>query len=231
MKTQRGFSLVEIMVAIAIVSILTALISVNINDVKKKSRDIDRQGDLRTLQSAIELYKTKYGIYPDRCPNLTPGLAGGWSGQTGTDFACTSGNEYITGRADTNDYDGDGDKTEILKFTPDFIPVLPRDPKASSGNFGYVYTVNAQGTVYKLMAKKTVESETVDYNHPFKSCDATYSSLGVCDDTDPSFTKPVWCEETDTGFQTSYGVWGGYANETTPARIERFTEDVTCDIK
>ena len=219
------------MVAVAITVVLTVFVTAKILDVGKKSRDADRQGDLRTLQSAIELYKTKYGVYPDRCPNLTPVPAGGWSGQTGTDFACVSGNEYITGRTDINDYDGDGDKTEILKFTPDFIPVLPRDQKASSGNLGYVYTVNAQGTVYKLMVKKTVESETVNYNHPFKSCDATYSSVGVCDDTDPSGTKPVWCEETDVGFQTSYGVWGGYANETTPARIERFSEVVTCDIK
>ncbi len=217
-KFNFGFTLIEILVAVSIIGILSAVIAVNSIDSGKQSRDTERQADLRTLQSAIELYKNKYGRYPAQCA----GGSGGWSGQQSTNFACSGGDtQYIVGHVDVNDWDGDGDITERFSFAPEFISVLPIDPKKGTGDYGYVYRTNANGTVYKLMAMNSVESESVSNTHLFKSCDFD-TNLGSGDPridgfcVDPSWNSgstPDWCKETDiTGrFQKSYAVWGGVA--------------------
>jgi prepilin-type N-terminal cleavage/methylation domain-containing protein len=236
MSTRAGFTLVEILVAITIVSILSAVISVNAIDAGKKSRDAERQGDLRLLQSAIELYKQKYGRYPAGCASNSV-----WSGQKGTDYECTNGtNEYIVGHIDVNDWDGDGDTAERFTFAPEFIPALPKDPKLNGNDSGYVYMTNTEGTVYKLMARKTVESEVVTIDNMFKSCDITDSSAGICDDiaTNNGGTTPNHCYIGNIIFQTSYGLWGGWAVEIYgyvhgPGLLQNAqekTEDIVCMI-
>jgi len=249
MKYSRGFTLIEVMVTVAIIAVLSAGILFGIGEASQKARDSDRVADLRVLQSAIELYKQKYGRYPDGCRG-----AGVWSGQESTSYACASGQQYIQGHVDVSDWDRDGNTTERFSFAPEFIPVLPKDPKLNGVQSGYVYTVNAAGTVYKLMAKRTVESESVTYTHKLKSCDATNSGentcsdatqppefgnsagkcdLGMCDRVYDTYNRPEWCSESDvTGqFQTTYAVWGGYAVSSNASDVARLTEDVVCEIQ
>jgi hypothetical protein len=185
------------------------------------------------MQSALELYKQKNGRYPSRCTNATPATSGSWSGQEGTNYACVVGQQYIVGLA------------------PEFIPALPRDPRLLDTQSGYVYTVNSDGSVYKLMAKRTVESETVTYAHALRSCDISNSGqvactadvqpkdpsndsacdVAMCDRVHNTYNKPVWCEETDVGFQTTYAVWGGYAMGVDEQAVARSTENIVCEIQ
>lgn len=202
-----GFTLIEVMVVVTIVGILSAVIFANFSKSSGVSRDAQRQADLRILQTAIELYKNENGRYPAGCNGV-----GGWSGQAGTSYACASGSQYIVGLA------------------PKYIGSLPLDPKLNGATSGYVYTVNTEGTVYKLMAKNTVESQIVDYAHELKSCDATNSSTGMCDATYPANSKPNWCQENSVQFRTSFAVWGGYANMASDILVERRTEDIICDV-
>lgn len=60
----KGFSLIELMVSIAIVAILTALIIVNIASSRAKARDAKRISDIAQIQLALEQYFTKFNIYP-----------------------------------------------------------------------------------------------------------------------------------------------------------------------
>lgn len=198
-KNNFGFTLIELLVGISIIGILSAVIAVNSIDSGKQSRDIDRQADLRAMQSAIELYKNKYGRYPAQCA----GGSDGWSGQQGTDFACSVA----------------GDTQYIVGLAPEFISVLPIDPKKGSGQYGYVYRTNANGTVYKLMAMNSVEGESVSNTHPFKRCDFD-TNLGSGNPRIDGFcvnpnwssnSTPDWCKESDIRFQKSYAVWGGFA--------------------
>jgi prepilin-type N-terminal cleavage/methylation domain-containing protein len=125
MKYNRGFTIIEMIVVIAIIGIIASVVFFNVVSGTKKSRDVDRQADLRTLQSAIELYKQRYGRYPAQCTRAVPGLAGVWSGQPGTDFACVTGEQYIMGHVDTTDSDRDGNTTERFTFAPSlFRPFL-----------------------------------------------------------------------------------------------------------
>lgn len=204
-KFVKGFTLLEVLVVVAIVGVLVTAITINFSDSNKQARDTQRQSDLRELQNAIELYKSKYGQYPEGCNGPD-----NWSGQAGSPYECSSDNEYIEGISE-------------------FLPKLPTDPRLG-GNEGYVYVVNANRTVYKIMAMNTVESESLDTNeaylHEFKSCDrrgrrnpdGSISILteSYCNSTAHDIgygqNKPVnHCRINNTRFQKSYGLWGGFA--------------------
>lgn len=63
MYTHRGFTLVEILIAVAIISGLMMIIVINVNDAREKARDDVRTSDLQQIQVAIELYFEKCGTY------------------------------------------------------------------------------------------------------------------------------------------------------------------------
>jgi prepilin-type N-terminal cleavage/methylation domain-containing protein len=211
MNKTSGFTLIEIIVVVAIISILSGAMLVNIAQSGRQSRDIDRAGDLKTLQSALELYKQRYNRYPPACNGPMV-----WSGQIGTDFECSDGTgKYIQGLA------------------PEFISVLPRDPRLNGTNSGYAYLTDADGAVYKLIAFNTVESEVVTGTHPLRYCDNDGASVNdICAATDPAGTwsgnVATYCVPSDDSYQTSYGVWGGYARRFTDSEVNRFTEEVIC---
>ncbi len=231
MKSRQGFTVIEVVVVVAIIGILASVVIFNASRGNARSRDIDRQADLRTLQSAIELYKQRYGRYPAQCARANPAAAGVWSGQSGTNFACVSGEQYIMGHVDTTDSDRDGNTTERFTFAPEFIQTLPTDKKIPDANSGYVYTVSADGAVYKLQARRTVETETVTYSHPFRNCDQSTSAVAICDGTSVNNpwggSTPNQCLDNDTSgvFQKTYAVWGGYART---GDVEQQTEIVVC---
>ena len=61
---QKGFTLIEILIAMAIVAILSAGVLVGLNPVRAKARDARRISDLRQVQTGLELYFSKSGQYP-----------------------------------------------------------------------------------------------------------------------------------------------------------------------
>lgn len=187
---RQGFTLIELLVVVSLIAILAGVIYVNFNDSQKTARDVQRQSDLRDLQTAIELYKNKYGRYPAGCSTSV----NNWSGQLGTSFQCPDG---------TGQY--------IVDLAPEFIPVLPIDPRAVSGQQGYAYVTNTDGTVFKLIAMNVVEGETVDYSHPMKRCDFAGGSGG--DPTKVGLCTNIGgaCLSGNESFQKSYAVWGGFA--------------------
>jgi type II secretion system protein G len=72
---KKGFTLMELLVTIAIISILTAIILPNLTAARAKSRDQKRISDISNLQLALELYLNKYGKYPIDEDGGTNGLA------------------------------------------------------------------------------------------------------------------------------------------------------------
>lgn len=61
---KNGFTLVELMIAISIISVLTAIALVTYQDINKKSRDARRQSDLKVIQSALQQYFADQNYYP-----------------------------------------------------------------------------------------------------------------------------------------------------------------------
>lgn len=61
---QRGFSFVELLVAIAILGILTAITMISFRGANKNARDTRRKAELSEIQGAVEEYRLANGAYP-----------------------------------------------------------------------------------------------------------------------------------------------------------------------
>ena len=61
---KHGFTLIEILIAVAIIAILTAIGIVSYNSVNKRARDAKRLGDMEQLRSSLEMYRSDFGYYP-----------------------------------------------------------------------------------------------------------------------------------------------------------------------
>ena len=57
----QGFTLIELLVVIAIIGILTSIVFPNLLGNKAKARDLIRQGDLKSLGQATDLYFAEHG--------------------------------------------------------------------------------------------------------------------------------------------------------------------------
>lgn len=65
-KGQFGFTLIELLVVIGIIGILTGLATVNFQQARLRTRDVQRKNDIKQIQQALELYKN------DRTPQHYP---------------------------------------------------------------------------------------------------------------------------------------------------------------
>jgi len=63
-KQQKGFTLIEILIVVAIIAILSSVVLVGLGPTQQQGRDARRLSDLRETQTALELYYNKNGSYP-----------------------------------------------------------------------------------------------------------------------------------------------------------------------
>jgi len=61
---KTGFTLIEILVVIAIISILSMVIFASFEESRKKARDTARSADIQQLAAALKIYGATYGKYP-----------------------------------------------------------------------------------------------------------------------------------------------------------------------
>ncbi len=65
MKKQAGFTLMELIVVMAILGLLATIGLNSFRSSQLKSRDGKRKSDLEQVQRALEMYHNDYGRYPD----------------------------------------------------------------------------------------------------------------------------------------------------------------------
>jgi prepilin-type processing-associated H-X9-DG protein/prepilin-type N-terminal cleavage/methylation domain-containing protein len=63
-QTQAGFTLVELLVVVAIISILVALLFPTLSSARRKAETIVCAANLRSIGQAMTMYTQRYGYYP-----------------------------------------------------------------------------------------------------------------------------------------------------------------------
>jgi len=61
---KKGFTLIELLIVVAIIGILTALVTTNLQGVRERARDTRRKSDLRTIQQSLRLYYNDAKRFP-----------------------------------------------------------------------------------------------------------------------------------------------------------------------
>ncbi|MFY9484131.1 MAG: prepilin-type N-terminal cleavage/methylation domain-containing protein [Patescibacteria group bacterium] len=164
--SQRAFTLIELLIVVAIIGILASSVVVNLSLARTRARDARRKADLKSVQTALEVYAEEKGNYPS-----TLGLATCFAGATGPPL-CSEPGSYIPNLA------------------PDYVGSLPLDPlvgkpsafaiahqaTCTSGPAGYRYA--SDGRDYKLIGYCTVES-AIDSFSPFYDAIRPTWALGL----------------------------------------------------
>ncbi len=81
---QKGFTLVELLVVISIMSVLTVVAISSFRTAQTKSRDVRRKNDLNSISKALNMYYNDVGSFPYGSTNLDLTMAGvGFSASVG----------------------------------------------------------------------------------------------------------------------------------------------------
>lgn len=63
-KSQKGMTLIEIMVVVAIIGSIAALVTVNVLDYLDESKVDTTKIEIKNIEGALEQFKRKHGFYP-----------------------------------------------------------------------------------------------------------------------------------------------------------------------
>jgi prepilin-type N-terminal cleavage/methylation domain-containing protein len=103
MKRQNGFTLIEMLVTIAVMSLIVVIALPQYSRYVAKARQPDAQGQLMAIRQAQEIYKLQYGTYT----SATAGLSG-WQNTVGRyTFTITAASATTFGASATGNIDSD----------------------------------------------------------------------------------------------------------------------------
>ncbi|MFA6391719.1 MAG: prepilin-type N-terminal cleavage/methylation domain-containing protein [Patescibacteria group bacterium] len=72
MKNNKGFTLLELLVVVAIIGLISSIAFVAMQNARAEARDAKRLADVHAIRNALELYYHDNGSYPDPwCIGLT----------------------------------------------------------------------------------------------------------------------------------------------------------------
>ncbi len=136
LKSHSGFTLMELLVVMAILGILIVAGLGSFTSSQKKSRDIKRKSDLRQISLSLETYYNDFGAYPlsDSSTHQIKGC-----GSAGTSL-CDWGSPWK--------------KTPASGTATVYMITLPSDPSSSRS-----YYYDSDGTYYRLYASLENEKD------------------------------------------------------------------------
>ena len=83
---QKGFSLIELLIVVAIILIIAAIAIPNLLRSKIAANEASAVGSMRTLNTACIAFSTSYGQFPTLLTNLGPIAANGTASSTSADL-------------------------------------------------------------------------------------------------------------------------------------------------
>lgn len=101
MRNKKGFTLIELLIVIAIIGLLATLAIISLTTAQRKARDTKRVADIKSLQSAVELFYSDQAAYPDPATwaafasdTVANGGVGNYITQLPTPPSTTAGDSY-----------------------------------------------------------------------------------------------------------------------------------------
>lgn len=130
---RKGFTLVELLVVITILGILATIGLVAFASAQARGRDTQRKSDLKQIASALELYYSDYGKYPDSDGGKIKGCPS------------TTSSDCIWGAT--------GSQSDFTDLRTTYFAALPKDPSTGQ-NFYYIpLTVGSANQGFQLFAR------------------------------------------------------------------------------
>lgn len=71
-KSRNGFTLIELLVVIAIIILLVSIALPNYLEAMTRAKVAQAKGEMKTLATALEMYKTDFGAYPQSAAMFPP---------------------------------------------------------------------------------------------------------------------------------------------------------------
>ncbi len=154
---KQGFTLIEVLIVVAIIGILASVVLVGLGPLQRQGRDARRISDLKQAQAGLELYYNKCGYYPGTAQAAATcgafSALGSWAALQGS----------LT-----------GSDIGVSNF--------PDDPNASA-NRSYCYT-SAAGTEYVIGARlDDADNPSLRQDIDGAAC----VGLGITDCNDPVY--------------------------------------------
>jgi prepilin-type N-terminal cleavage/methylation domain-containing protein len=145
---KKGFTLIEILIVVAIIAILASVVLVGLGPTQQAGRDARRISDLSEVQNGLELYYNKCGYYP--------------GASNATDATCDAS---APGGTAVTAYTNMAGELQAIGIGISSVPVDPNNTAPHQ----YTYATNgASGGSYVLGAvlENTSNSVFTTYNPP-----------------------------------------------------------------
>lgn len=153
---KKGFTLIELIVVMAIIAILAAAGLSSYTSTQKKGRDARRKSDLTQVSRALEFYYNDHGEFPDTSSGQIVSCG------ASCDAACVWGVDTMCSPTDPATI---------------YMQTLPKDP--SSNYQYYYYANNGTNNIYRLysLLENTQDSQVIT---PAVSTDCDVVAAAAC---------------------------------------------------
>ena len=148
----KGFSLVEVLVAVGVIAIVATLVVFQISTARASARDAIRVEDVQSIRTALDAYHTIYGKYP---PGTT---TGGVCGSTNCTMSTSLDTDFLQELTDE-----------------DLLNVIPTDPlnrMKDDVNYYYGYAVSSNGQ--EMVVGASMETKTNLHTADNRRCPDVY---------------------------------------------------------